>query len=134
MSDATGAEIERALVAPIPSAPETTMLDQALALDLLLDDGRCVGLDVLSRESTISISLRGVVWCWRMAARGNSGCAPPILLVPPPTVIALAWRAGAALADLEFAQFHPTILVAARPKRRAVPDLGGGARRGCLAA
>ena len=112
--DATGAEIERALVAAIRQHPETSILEHAVALDLLVEDGRCVGLDVLHRgQRTRIVARRGVVLA-------NGGAGQLWLRTSNPAGatadgIALAWRAGAALADLEFAQFHPTTLVPPDP-------------------
>src|SRR6478752_6597510 len=45
--DATGAEIERALVAAIRSRPDTAIFEQTLALDLIVEDGRCAGVELL---------------------------------------------------------------------------------------
>jgi L-aspartate oxidase len=108
--DATGAEIERALVAAVRGHHQTRVIEQALALDLLVDDGRCLGLDVLrdGRRERI-LARRGVVLA-------NGGAGQLWLRTSNPAGatadgIALAWRAGAALADLEFMQFHPTTLV-----------------------
>ncbi len=113
--DATGAEIERALVAAVRRHPEITILEHAVALDLLVDDDRCVGLDVLHEGQRARIRAeRGVVLA-------NGGAGRLWLRTSNPAGatadgVALAWRAGAALADLEFMQFHPTTLVPPDPQ------------------
>jgi L-aspartate oxidase len=108
--DATGAEIERALVAAVRDRPNTRVLDTTLALDLLVRDGACVGADALRGGGRLRITAaRGVV-----LANGGAGRLWLRTSNPPGATadgIALAWRAGAVLADLEFAQFHPTVLV-----------------------
>jgi L-aspartate oxidase len=114
--DATGAEIERALVAAIRTRPGTTVLEQAHALDLLVEDGCCLGVVVWHRGAQVAVrAARGTVLA-------NGGAGQLWLRTSNPAGatadgVALAWRAGAALADLEFVQFHPTVLV---------PPTGGG--------
>jgi L-aspartate oxidase len=109
--DATGAEIERALVEAIRTRPNTTVLEHTQALDLLLEGGRCAGVLAVRRDGTIRIhAARGTV-----LANGGAGqlwrhTSNPIGATGDG--LALAWRAGATLADLEFVQFHPTVLVA----------------------
>jgi L-aspartate oxidase len=113
--DATGAEIERALVAAARSRPHTTVYEHALALDLALDaQGACVGVDAL--VSGQIMHLRGT----RGVALANGGAGRLWLRTSNPAGatadgVALAWRAGAALADLEFCQFHPTTLAVDSP-------------------
>ncbi|HEV8194246.1 MAG TPA: L-aspartate oxidase [Ktedonobacterales bacterium] len=112
--DATGAEIERALVAAVHQHPETGILEHAVALDLVVEDGRCAGLDVLHEGQRVRLlARRGVVLA-------NGGAGQLWLRTSNPSGatadgVALAWRAGAVLADLEFAQFHPTTLVPPDP-------------------
>ncbi|MDE3228875.1 MAG: L-aspartate oxidase [Chloroflexota bacterium] len=110
--DATGAEIERALVAAARSRPNTTLYEQALALDLVTVRGACVGVDAriggAGGRVVRLLGARGVVLA-------NGGAGRLWLRTSNPAGatadgVALAWRAGAALADLEFCQFHPTIL------------------------
>ena len=114
--DATGAEIERALVAAIYARPGATVLEQAHALDLLMEDGRCRGVVVWHRGGRVAVrAVRGTVLA-------NGGAGQLWLRTSNPAGatadgVGLAWRAGAALADLEFVQFHPTVLV---------PPTGGG--------
>ena len=108
--DATGAEIERALVAAVRTRPHTAVYEHALALDLILDArGACAGVEALIEgRVTRLLSARGV-------ALANGGAGRLWLRTSNPVGatadgVALAWRAGAALADLEFCQFHPTTL------------------------
>jgi L-aspartate oxidase len=125
--DATGAEIERALVAAVRRRPHTRILEHTHALDLLVEEGRCVGLELAAQGERLHLhAARGV-------ALANGGAGRLWLRTSNPAGatadgLALAWRAGATLADLEFAQFHPTILVSADPA--AEPFLISEAVRG----
>ena len=116
--DATGAEIERALVAAVRARPHTVVLQHTHARHLLGADGVCSGV-LIERHGALSrlVAQRAVVLA-------NGGAGQLWLRTSNPSGAtadgaALAWRAGAALADLEFVQFHPTVLVP--------PDHGGDA-------
>ena len=125
--DATGAEIERALVAAIRSRPHTVILEQTLALDLIVEDGRCAGVELLSAGRQERLHARRAV----VLANGGAGRLWLRTSNPPGATadgMAMAWRAGAALADLEFAQFHPTVLTP--PDGRGEPFLVSEAVRG----
>jgi L-aspartate oxidase len=108
--DATGAEIERALVAAIRARPGAVVLENMRALDLVLREGACAGVDVLRDGDTRRIlARRGVVLA-------NGGAGQLWLRTSNPVGatadgLALAWRAGAVVSDVEFVQFHPTTLV-----------------------
>lgn len=112
--DATGAEIERALVASARNRPNTDVLEHALALELVVEGGVSVGVDALIGGRIERLrSARGVVLA-------NGGAGRLWLRTSNPAGatadgVALAWRAGAALADLEFCQFHPTTLAVDGP-------------------
>src|SRR5262249_1204384 len=109
--DATGAEIERALVEAVRTRPGTRILDGTLALDVLVAKGSCTGIELLHAGQRITVTARrGVVLANGGAGRLWLRTSNP--LGATADGLALAWRAGAALADLEFAQFHPTVLVA----------------------
>jgi L-aspartate oxidase len=115
--DATGAEISRALLAALAAAgsdAELEVIEHALALDLLLTaDGRAAGvtLHVLGEGQTDGVGAvhaRAVV-----LATGGFGQIYSATTNPPVSTgdgVALALRAGAEVADLEFVQFHPTVL------------------------
>jgi L-aspartate oxidase len=125
--DATGAEIERALVAAMRCRPGSTILEQALALDLIVEHGRCAGVELLRAGRRKRLSARRAV----VLANGGAGQLWLRTSNPPGATadgMAMAWRAGAALADLEFAQFHPTVLTP--PNGRGEPFLISEAVRG----
>ncbi len=108
--DATGAEIERALVAAVRARDNITIYAQTFARELLVRDGQCVGILALDRAGQVFQLQTGAT----VLANGGAGrlwlrtSNPPLATADG---LALAWRAGAALADLEFTQFHPTVLV-----------------------
>jgi L-aspartate oxidase len=112
--DATGAEIERALVAAVRAAPAVEIIEHALAVDLQLDaDGGVAGLTLHvmgegQRDGIGAVRARAVV-----LASGGLGQVFAQTTNPPVSTgdgMALAARAGAVLRDLEFVQFHPTVL------------------------
>ncbi|MGI8476465.1 MAG: L-aspartate oxidase [Thermomicrobiales bacterium] len=108
--DATGAEIERALVAAVCERPSVTVCELAFAVDLIVEEGVCVGVVAeLAPGAALSAVRAPIV----VLAAGGAGQLWVTTSNPPGATadgLALALRAGAALADLEFAQFHPTVL------------------------
>lgn len=108
--DATGPEIERALTRRLRTRLNVRLIEHALALDLVTDvDGRCAGVTMLREDGSIEFVLSGTT----VLANGGAGRLWAITSNPADATgdgIAMALRAGATLADLEFAQFHPTVL------------------------
>ena len=112
--DATGAEIQRALVAAVERAPEIEVVQHALAVDLLpAADGGVAGLTlhVLGEGQVDGV---GQVLC-RAVVLASGGLGQVFSQSTNPSVatgdgMALALRAGAVLRDLEFVQFHPTVM------------------------
>ncbi len=115
--DATGAEISRALLVALAEAglsAELEVIEHALAIDLLRTaDGRAAGitLHVLGEGQTDGV---GAVHASAVVlATGGFGQVYSATTNPPVSTgdgLALALRAGAEAADLEFVQFHPTVL------------------------
>jgi L-aspartate oxidase len=112
--DATGAEISRALVAAVQSDPGIEVIENALALDLLLDDegaAQGVTLHVMGsgQRDGVGAALAPVV----ILATGGFGQVFGQTTNPYVSTgdgVALALRAGADIADIEFVQFHPTVM------------------------
>lgn len=112
--DATGAEIQRALIAAIRRAPEIEVVEHALAVDLLLAaDGGVAGLTlhVMGEGQRDGV---GAVLC-RAVVLASGGLGQVFSQTTNPAVstgdgMAVALRAGAVLRDLEFVQFHPTVM------------------------
>jgi L-aspartate oxidase len=112
--DATGAEIQRSLIAAVARSPEIDVVEHALAVDLLLAaDGGVAGvtLHVLGEGQHDGV---GAVHCRAVVlASGGLGQVFSQTTNPPVSTgdgMALAYRAGAVLRDLEFVQFHPTVM------------------------
>lgn len=106
--DGSGAAIVRALAEAVARTPSITVLEGYQAQRLLLDDHRVAGLlcltdkgSVVLRSSRIVLATGGIGGLFEATTNpvGNFGQG-----------IALAARAGALLADMEFVQFHPTAL------------------------
>jgi len=108
--DSTGREIVRALIARASIEPRIAFLAHAATESLLVSEGRCCGvryLDPLVRAPR-ELYARAVVLA-------SGGAGQLFLHTTNPAVatgdgMAMAYRAGAELADLEFVQFHPTAL------------------------
>ena len=105
---ATGAEVERALV----DAVQLTMAaiyEHAFALDLIVEAGRCRGITARFPDG----SVREIRAANVLVTTGGAGQLYSVTTNPLEATgdgIAMALRAGVAVADIEFMQFHPTAL------------------------
>ena len=116
--DATGAEIQRALIAAVAAAPDIEVVEHALAVDLLLGTGadgvrRVAGLTLHvigegQRDGVGAVRCRAVVLASGGLGQVFSQSTNPA--VSTGDGMAVAIRAGAVLRDLEFVQFHPTVM------------------------
>lgn len=125
-SDATGQEIIRALIAAVRRQPNITILEKCLGIDLLTSSGpcgeECWGAYVLDLETSRvhTLTARVTVLC-------TGGAGKVYLYTSNPDVatgdgLAMAYRAGVPLANLEFFQFHPTCLFHPRAKSFLVSE------------
>ncbi len=106
---ATGRRLVRQLSALAVEEPRIEVIEGSRAAAIWTGDGRCRGLVL---EDGRALSTRGVVLCTGgMAALWARTTNPPGSLG---TGLLLAHRAGAALADLELMQFHPTAVAGVR--------------------
>jgi L-aspartate oxidase len=106
--DATGAELERALTEAVRANPAVASAEHTFLVDLVTRDGRVVGALLWRDGRPRLVRARAVV-----LASGGAGQLFADTTNPPLSTgdgIAAALRAGAALADMEFVQFHPTAL------------------------
>src|SRR5947209_5237708 len=116
LGDATGHEVMRAIIARARQAPNLTLWDDTFTIDLLTHGGACVGA-VLGRPT----GERLLVWAKQtVLASGGAGRVYRETTNPPVATgdgMAAAYRAGAELRDMEFMQFHPTVLYVAGSAR-----------------
>ncbi|HEV2763356.1 MAG TPA: L-aspartate oxidase, partial [Pyrinomonadaceae bacterium] len=109
--DATGREIVRALVARASAEPDIEVLTHAATEELLLDEsGRCRGVRYLDPMLRAPRELRA-----RAVVLATGGAGALFQHTTNPAVatgdgVAMAFEAGAEVADMEFVQFHPTAL------------------------
>ena len=115
--DTTGREIETKLLAAARASDNIDLLEHHFAIDLITTARlgfasklRCVGIYALNEDTEEVLTLRSdrVVLC-------TGGCGRVYLYTTNPKVatgdgVAMAWRAGAEIANMEFVQFHPTCL------------------------
>lgn len=108
--DRTGFEIEKTLLAAVASHPNITLLEHHMAVDLIKKTSRCIGLYVFDEEKNRIEALAA-----KIVVLATGGCGKVYLYTTNPDIatgdgIAMAWRAGATVANMEFMQFHPTCL------------------------
>ncbi|MCG7386593.1 L-aspartate oxidase [Paenibacillus sp. ACRRY] len=107
--DATGYEIVRALAAQASAHSGIEVWDEHFVIDLITDHGECVGALVQkSNGEKVFVKARATVLC-------SGGAGQLYRYTTNPEVatadgVAMAYRAGAVIRDMEFIQFHPTSL------------------------
>lgn len=115
--DVTGREIERALLDAVAAHPNITVMENHMGVDLITlgklgfaSQDRCLGIYVLDEATGEVLTLRT-----DRLILATGGCGKVYLYTTNPSIatgdgVAMAWRAGARIANMEFIQFHPTCL------------------------
>lgn len=106
--DATGKEIERVLIKKARSFSSISRFDFAFTLDLIVDNNRCIGAAVLRGDTVVNVFAKAVILATGGAGQVFSRTTNPMIATGDG--IAIAFRAGALISDMEFIQFHPTTL------------------------
>src|SRR5215831_4086188 len=121
LGDATGFEVMRALIERAQKTPNLTLWDRTFTIDLLTHEGKCVGALVHRRHHG-----KLLVWAKQtILASGGAGMVYRETTNPPVATgdgMAAAYRAGAELRDMEFMQFHPTVLYVAGSSRFLISE------------
>lgn len=122
--DATGREIAQKLIAAAREEKNITFFERHYAVDLITtgklgyaQEDRCLGLYALDRANGVVVAFRS-----DRVVLATGGCGRVYLYTTNPPVatgdgVAMAWRAGATIANMEFIQFHPTCLF--HPEKRS---------------
>lgn len=121
LGDATGRELMRSLVSAVHDRPSIQTWTKTPTLDLVTEDGKCRGAIIWNRYHG-----KTLVWAKQVIlATGGAGCLFRESTNPPLATgdgHAIAFRAGALLQDMEFMQFHPTVLYIAGGARYLISE------------
>ena len=123
--DATGAEVERTLIAKARECERIRTIEHTFVVDLLTQDNTCLGAVAWSQG-------QGIMLIWANAVVLASGGAGQVFReTTNPRIatgdgLAMAYRAGCELRDPEFVQFHPTTLYVAGAARVLISEAARG--------
>ncbi|MBS0266485.1 MAG: L-aspartate oxidase [Planctomycetes bacterium] len=121
LGDATGKEIMRALIVRARELPNAEFWERTFIIDLLTDAGTCRGAIVWNREHG-----KTMIWA-KQTILATGGAGQVYRETTNPTIAtadghAVAFRAGAVMRDMEFMQFHPTVLYIAGSSRHLISE------------
>ncbi|MFM7245765.1 MAG: L-aspartate oxidase [Planctomycetaceae bacterium] len=126
LGDATGREVMRAVIEQTRRLENLSIWPETFTIDLVTHEGVCRGALVWNPRHG-----KTLVWARRtILATGGAGQLYRESTNPPGASgdgMALAWRAGATLRDMEFMQFHPTVLYIAGGSRSLITEAVRGA-------
>ncbi|NDC63534.1 MAG: L-aspartate oxidase, partial [Planctomycetia bacterium] len=126
LGDATGREVMRAVIEQAKTLDNLELWPETFTIDLVTFEGACRGALVWNRAHG-----KTLVWARRtILATGGAGQLYRESTNPPGACgdgLGLAWRAGAELRDMEFMQFHPTVLYIAGGSRSLITEAVRGA-------
>lgn len=109
-ADATGKVVVEALIKNVLNEQRIDIMEDHVAVDLIVEGGRCIGAYVLDRKTSHVDTFKA-----RFVVLATGGASKVYLYTSNPDGasgdgIAMAWRAGCRVANMEFNQFHPTCL------------------------
>ncbi len=126
LGDATGKEVMRAIIERTRGLPHVESWEKTVTIDLLTVDGTCRGALVWNEQHG-----KTLVWA-KQTILCTGGAGQVYRETTNPAVatgdgVAIAYRAGAEIRDMEFMQFHPTVLYIAGSSRNLITEAVRGA-------
>lgn len=119
-ADTTGRAVVATLADQVLKRPNIQVFSKTFVLDLWVEAGSCRGVSLLLAEQVCWLAAKAVI-----LATGGGGQVFAQTTNPSASTgdgVAMAWRAGALLRDLEFVQFHPTALTKAEAPRFLISE------------
>jgi L-aspartate oxidase len=121
LGDATGKEVMRAMIASARQRDSAEIWERTFTIDLLTHEGQCVGALVWNEQRG-----KTIVWA-KQVILATGGAGRLFRETTNPEIAtgdghAIAFRAGAELRDMEFMQFHPTVLYIAGSARHLISE------------
>ncbi|GER93069.1 L-aspartate oxidase [hot springs metagenome] len=115
--DSTGKELERVLINKVKTLENIQRLQFCTAIDLIVVDGKCHGVYALKSQGIGVVGSELIAVYAKATILATGGAGQVFSRTTNPSVatgdgMAIAYRAGAILEDMEFVQFHPTVLFA----------------------
>ncbi len=136
--DATGKALSEGLVAQVKRHPDITLFEHHMAVDLIISpsshsqkkEGQCIGIYLLNTQNNQVTEVPA-----KFTVLATGGASKVYLYTSNPDTstgdgIAMAWRAGCRIANMEFNQFHPTCLFHPKAKSFLITEAlrGEGAK------
>ncbi|MCA9319406.1 MAG: L-aspartate oxidase [Planctomycetes bacterium] len=118
--DQTGIEVQTTLLRKVRSLPGTELWEHGFAIDLLSDGYRCVGAVVARGDRKVIVLAKAVILATGGAGQIYRETTNPTIATGDG--FAMCIRAGVALRDMEFIQFHPTTLYIAGSARHLITE------------
>ncbi len=118
--DATGKELAQTLINKVRSLEQIRVIESAFAIDIITDGGACIGvIALIDGKPQIVFARRTILASGGAGQLWRESTNPKIATADGH---AMAWRAGATLADMEMVQFHPTTLYVAGASRALITE------------
>jgi L-aspartate oxidase len=118
--DSTGKELAQTLINKVRSLENIRIIESAFAIDLLTDQNKCIGaIALIDGKPQIIFARRTIIASGGAGQLWRESTNPKIATADGH---AMAWRAGATLADMEMVQFHPTTLYVAGASRALITE------------
>ncbi len=108
--DSTGREIERVLINKVSTLKNVKKTSFTMAVDLIVEEGKCIGALLLKEKDLIKCFSKATILATGGAGQIYSRTTNPKVCTGDG--MAMAFRIGSYLKDMEFVQFHPTALYA----------------------
>ncbi|UCD45954.1 MAG: L-aspartate oxidase [Candidatus Bathyarchaeota archaeon] len=108
--DLTGSAVQEVMVQRVKESPAIEIREKVVAVDLVVHEGSCRGIRALDVERSRLVNFQAPVTVLATGGVGQLYAKTSNPAVATGDGVAMAWWAGAELADMEFTQFHPTVL------------------------